>query len=146
MCLQWQCQKIVWIKEKLYADCYGNFGSSDSPKTWWSFCSLVLQINTCVFGMKTMNNLIDDIWGVCLAYALSLQNLTQCPSPRSFLCATKVTCGPLTSGVFSTETVVICFPWMGVRFLFIKPQDMIFLILWVYLGIERNRFSDVFWK
>lgn len=65
MCFQWQFRKAVCIKKKFRIDRCCNFGSSGSPKIWCSFWSLVLWIAEFVLGIKGMNNLMDDTWGVC---------------------------------------------------------------------------------
>lgn len=36
------------------------------------------------------------------------ENITQCPSLTSCLCATRETCGALTFGMFTKETVYVC--------------------------------------
>lgn len=70
MCFQWQARKAVRIRKRFRIDRCCDFRSSGSPKLWCSFWSLVLWIAEFVLGIKGMNNLMDDTWGVCFASEL----------------------------------------------------------------------------
>ncbi|KAG0150499.1 hypothetical protein CROQUDRAFT_679549 [Cronartium quercuum f. sp. fusiforme G11] len=62
---QYQLRQIVCINNQYHMDHCTNFGSSASPKIWCSFFSLVLWIAVHKFGIKQINNLMDDTWGIC---------------------------------------------------------------------------------
>lgn len=64
MAPQWQVRQIVKIDNRYYADRCSNFGSAASPKIWCSVFSLVLWIAVHKLGVKRINNLMDDTWGV----------------------------------------------------------------------------------
>lgn len=64
---QYQIRQIYRIKKKFRVDHNLNFGSSASPHIWCGVFSLVLWIAEFVFGIKYMNNYMDDVWGVCSA-------------------------------------------------------------------------------
>lgn len=67
MALMWQMRQIVKVGNTFHVDRCANFGSAASPKIWVLFFSLVLWIARTRLGIRHMNNLMDDTWGVCPA-------------------------------------------------------------------------------
>ncbi|KAH9812224.1 hypothetical protein DFH28DRAFT_1223385 [Melampsora americana] len=64
MAPQWQLRQVVRIANQFHIDRCANFGSSASAKLWCGFFSLVLWIAENVFGIRHLNNLMDDTWGI----------------------------------------------------------------------------------
>ncbi|KAG0151075.1 hypothetical protein CROQUDRAFT_11862, partial [Cronartium quercuum f. sp. fusiforme G11] len=62
---QYQLRQIVLIDGQYHIDHCANFGSSASPNIWCLFFSLVLWIAVHKFEIKRINNLMDDMWGIC---------------------------------------------------------------------------------
>lgn len=82
---QYQIRQIYRIKKKYRADLNLNFGSSASPHIWCGVFSLVLWIAEFVFGIKYMNNHMDDVWSVCSAKHFVVFKGHRIPTPQAKL-------------------------------------------------------------
>lgn len=82
---QWQLHQLVNIGGYYYMDRCANFGSAASPKLWCLFFSLLLWIAVNRLGVKYINNLMDDTWGVSHIHSMSLFKGVRVPLNQALL-------------------------------------------------------------
>lgn len=85
MAPQWQVRQIVKIDNLFYADRCANFGSAASPKLWCSVFSLALWIAVNVLGVRRINNLMDDTWGIAHSNSITTYKDNQMPLDQALL-------------------------------------------------------------
>lgn len=85
MAPQWQIRQIVKVAGWYHVDRCANFGSSASAKLWCAFFLLVLWIAEQIFGIRHLNNLMDDTWGVAAQNEMVLFKEKEIPRNQALL-------------------------------------------------------------
>lgn len=85
MAPQWQVRQIVRVQNAYHADRCSNFGSAASPKIWCAVFSLVLWVAINRLGVRRINNLMDDTWGVAHSSSLVVYKGSQMPLDQALL-------------------------------------------------------------